>query len=166
MGAHLSGHLGVGDVTDEGVREGVLVLVGHRGFAHAPDQSPADQFTQHDVHGVALAVSERRNGTVPEDLAHHGGVGKDGLLLARECIEARRHHGLHGGRHLDFTGTVDKQARRLLGEERVAFGARDDIGDPLAERFRVAQEAGDQPLRILRSQRAKGDAVHLCAAGG
>ncbi len=107
-----------------------------------------------------------------EVLADHRRHLQQPLLALRQPIDARRQHRLHGRRHLEpldrrhqpvgAAGAfemprLDQRLRHLLGEERVAAGARVDRAGQPGEARVVAEEIRQQLGDRLAAERRQRD---------
>ena len=80
--------LGVGDVADEGVTKGELALAGYGGLTLAPHHVAPGKIVKPTLRRLAITVIQGRDGTGPEHLADHGGVGQQ--LLRSGGSSSRR----------------------------------------------------------------------------
>ncbi len=112
-----AGDLSVGDVAHEQMLERILRLARNGGPAVAADELlPFER-----VQNVLVRAAD---GARPEDLAEHGSVLHEGLLLRRERVDARGNESLQRLRQGELTaGALGEHARVLARVQRVALGA-------------------------------------------
>src|SRR5581483_11481176 len=120
-------HLAVGDVADEQVAERVLELAGDRGRAVAADELLPLELVQAPLELALLAAGERGERPGPERLADDGRVLAQRLLLRLEQVEACRDHALDALRERLDAPALAQHPDELLGVERVAAGAREQL---------------------------------------
>ena len=128
--AHRLGQHRVGDVADQHVLEGELLLVGEAAAIAGNDQVLVAQRRQRRLQLPSVSCGDRGQHTLPEGASNDRRV-RDQLALERlERVQARGQQPLHRVRELGRAGRsfLGEALHHLLGEQRVPFGA-------LGERF-------------------------------
>ena len=165
-------YLLVGDIADQGVREGVLVLCGEGRRSGSPKILAADQVAQDLPHvGVFGDTGDTGDRSCPERLPDNGGRLEDRLGLRLQRVETRGDDGLDrlrktpGWLSIRRAGSaVLDHANELLGVQRVAAGALQQLSVQ-ARRQRGAVEHGCHQLCGLAvGQRGKPDRRDVGAA--
>src|SRR5581483_7401806 len=164
-GAFGTRNLAVGDVADEQVPERILVLAGDATRPLAADELlPLELVQAHDESRSVRAV-ERRERAGPEALPDDGRVLEQGLLRRLEQVEPRRDQPLDRLGDLARGAADAEHARELLGVERVAARAAEQLGLRLCRQQRPEQRV-EQPRGVVVGQRRERDrqGVGLTAA--
>ena len=128
--AHRLGQHRVGDVADQHVLEGELLLVGEAAAIAGYDQVLVAQRRERCLQLPSMSCGDRGQHALPEGASNDRRV-RDQLALERlERVQARGQQPLHRVRELGSAGRafLGEALHHLLGEQRVPFGA-------LGERF-------------------------------
>ena len=122
----------VGDVADQVVLEGVLVVAAEAGARLRPEQIA---LLQHVEAGRDVAVpAERRDAACPEVLPEHGRSLEHPAMLDRQGVQARGDQRLDRRRDAGRLGPFGDRRDQLLGEQRVPARAPPDaLGHVMAQ---------------------------------
>ena len=147
-GAHRLRQRRVGDVADQHVLERVLALAGQAAAGGRHDEVLAAQRLERRPQ-VEARLARVADGALPEGLADHRGRLQDPALGARQRVEPRREHRVHGlGQRLGVAGALlDDPVDHLLGEQRVAARALGDLLGELGSARRPRRRAARRPAR-------------------
>ncbi len=80
------------------------------------------------LYPTPLDAADRTEPSGPKDLAEHGSVLQQLLLVRRKPVQACRDDSLDGLRERQLVGSLGKHAYVLLRIERIAFGALEQCG--------------------------------------
>src|SRR6476661_6896868 len=127
LAAHRARDLAVRDVTHENVSKCVLVLAGDGGAPLAADQALPLEGVQATLDGFEIEPRQLGRRAGPEDFSEYGGVLHQTLFIVAQAVEARRDDSLDRLGQLVRRSTLDVEARELLGVERIAAGAFEQL---------------------------------------
>jgi hypothetical protein len=180
VGPGRPGQLPVGDVADQDVAEGVLALPGDRRTTLAAQQLPALQGVQAGLQGGRFGIAEGGHGPQPADLAEHGRVLHQPLVLGGEGVQAGGDDALNCLGQGQLVGPlqlpgrpdpaqeppVGQHAHVLLGIQGVAPGPGQQGRLQLGREQDLAEQAADQPGGVGLAERGQRDGgrVGLAAA--
>jgi hypothetical protein len=159
----------IGDIAQQDVPKGVLVLPRHGAAALAADELPPFQLVEPFLELEPVAPGDRLEGGRPEDLADDGGVLEQLLVRRIERVDARRDDPLHRLGELEPSRpALTRHAHELLGVERIAAGTLEERDLHLRGKNRALEQGVHEPRRILVGERAERerDGVCLAAAPG
>jgi hypothetical protein len=145
----------VGRVANQRMLERQLGLAGERVAVACDDYVLLAQHAQRLLQIAALGLDDRRQRALPEGPPDDRGVRQQPLLKWLQRVQPRGQQRLHGRRQLGGVGAfVFRQAsHHLLGEQRIALGARRDRVDRALVDAIAAQQRRDQLARICLAER-------------
>ena len=148
-----AGNLAVRDVADEDMEESVFALVRDRRAACALNESLSFERVE-KVSGL-VRRPPACDAADPEHLPVHGRVVQECLLLGRQPVEARRDDPLHrlGQRGPARAPALRDHLRVLLGVERIAAGASDQLSLVVGLEQRPWQHGPEQAGRLVIRER-------------
>jgi hypothetical protein len=163
LGAVLPRDLPVRDVAHEQVAEGVLAVALDGAAALPPDELLPLQGAQPRVERPPAVQPHQCAG--PETRADHRRILEQRLLVGLEQVEPGGDQTLDGLRQRTDLAAVTQHARELLGVERIATGAGEELRVGLRREHR-AEQLREQARDVLIGERGErdGERVRLAAA--
>ena len=162
--------LAVRHVADEDVPEGVLVFVRDRGATLAADELLALERVQPFLDEGSRDGRDVSEGACPEDLAEHGCVVEQGLLVRRERVESRGDDALHGLGKRELLAAeigarvgarqqpaVAEHTHVLAGVEGISTCAVEERGPQPHREYRPLEQRRDEVAHVLVRQRLERD---------
>ena len=154
LGPGCTRDLVVGDVADQHVTEGVLVLASDRRSALAADELLPLEGMQPLLRFVPFEAADGAHRSEPEDLAEHRRVLEELLLFGREPVEARGDDALDVfGERQVFAVRLGVEPGELLGVERIAARPREQRRLCLRGHDRTLQQAGQKARGVVVRER-------------
>ena len=154
LGPGCTRDLVVGDVADQHVTEGVLVLASDRRSALAADELLPLEGMQPLLRFVPFAAADGADRSEPEDLAEHRRVLEELLLFGWEPVEARGDDSLDVlGERQVFAVCLGVEPGELLRVEWVAARPREQRCLCLRRHHRTLQQAGQKARGVVVRER-------------
>ena len=117
------------------------------------------------LHRLALRSRDRRERARPEDLAQHGGILEQALLVVDERVEARGDDPLHRLRErIADAAALRQHPRELLRIERIPAGSQQQLGLCLRRQDRTVEQRGEQLRRLVGGERRQRDRRRVALA--
>ena len=166
LGARRARNLLVGDIADERVPEGELLLAVDRGNPDRADELAVHEPVQVPPDRISLTLADRGDAARPEHPADDGGVMEERLELGPEGVEPcgdERMHGLGHGETVDGS-SLREHACELLGVERVATRPLEEHPLRLGRQERAVEESVDEATGLLDRERRERDRRRVALA--